>query len=74
VPNVSTFDGIQDLFSLCNLVEMANILHPETYVRGSLCVHKQCEMMEGRALSWEMVAWVLGNYEFDGHLTVEDFY
>ncbi|KAF8803030.1 hypothetical protein BYT27DRAFT_7003283, partial [Phlegmacium glaucopus] len=31
VPDVSTFDGIHDLFSLCNLVEMANILHPETY-------------------------------------------
>jgi hypothetical protein len=73
VPDVSTFDGIHDLFSLCNIVEMANILHPETYVRRGLSMSERQEMIKGRAISRAIVAWVISNYEIDV-ISMETFY
>jgi hypothetical protein len=73
VPDVSTFDGIHDLFSLCNLVEMANILHPETYNDEGLRVSERQEMIRGRALSRAIVAWVISNYETE-EVSTESFY
>ncbi|KAF8228221.1 hypothetical protein L208DRAFT_1292590, partial [Tricholoma matsutake] len=34
VPDPSTFDGLHDLFLLCNIIEMANILHLDSYHGG----------------------------------------
>lgn len=73
VPDVSTFDGIHDLFSVCNIVEMANILHPGTYSEEGLRVSERQEMIRGRALSRAIVAWVISNYETEG-LSTESFY
>ncbi|KAF8803042.1 hypothetical protein BYT27DRAFT_7110523 [Phlegmacium glaucopus] len=36
LPDVTNFDGLLDLFSLCNLLELANILHPDTYTLPGL--------------------------------------
>ena len=75
VPDVSTFDGIYDIFSLCNLVEMANILHPGTYSDEGLRAPERLEMIRGRALSRAVVAWVISNYETeDSEVTIESFY
>ena len=74
-PDVSTFDGIHDIFSLCNLVEMANILHPGTYSKEGLRAPERLEMIRGRALSRAVVAWVISNYETeDSEITIESFY
>lgn len=65
VPDPLTFAGLQDLFSLCNVVEMANVLHPDTYRHPGLCVSQRQEMIKGRALSRAIVAWVVSNYEIE---------
>jgi hypothetical protein len=69
------FDGIHDVFSLCNLVEMANIVHPSTYSKEGLCPSERLEMIRGRALSQAVVGWVISNYEIeDSEVTTESFY
>ena len=73
VPDVSKFDGMLDLFSLCNLVEMANILHPMSYDGGGLSVSERLGMIRGRAISRAIVAWVISNYEVED-MSTETFY
>jgi hypothetical protein len=68
-----TFRGIHDLFSLCNIVEMANILHPDSYHAPGLRVSQRQEMIRGRASSRAVVQWIISNYEIEG-LTTECFY
>ncbi|KAF8220622.1 hypothetical protein L208DRAFT_1332790 [Tricholoma matsutake] len=72
VPDPSTFDGIHDLFSLCNVIEMANILHPDSYHTG-LSVSQQQEMIRGQFLSRAIVSWVISNYDIE-LVTTETFY
>jgi hypothetical protein len=56
---------MHDLFSLCNIVEMANILNPESYRTGLHTSHRQ-EIIRGRALSRAIVSWVtISNYEIE---------
>ena len=73
VPDVSNFNGMQDLFSLCNVVEMANILHPESYSDEGLRVSVRQDMIRGRALSRAIVAWVISNYDIEV-VSTETFY
>ena len=73
VPDVSNFNGLQDLFSLCNIVEMANILHPESYSDEGLRVSVRQDMISGRALSRAIVAWVISNYDIEV-VSTETFY
>jgi hypothetical protein len=73
VPDVSTFDGIHDLFSLCNIVEMANIVHPDTYSDEGLPASERLEMIRGRSLSRAIVSWVISNYETE-EVSMESFY
>jgi hypothetical protein len=63
---------MQNLFSLCNIVEMANILHPESYHTGLRAAHR-LEMIRGRVLSRAIISWVISNYEIE-HLSTETFY
>ena len=72
VPDPSTFEGMHTLFSLCNIVEMANILHPESYDTGLRASHR-LEMIRGRFLSRAIVSWVISNYEIE-HVSMEAFY
>lgn len=73
MPDPSTFDGIHDLFSLCNIVEMANILHPESYQPKGLGISQRQDMIRGRVLSRAIIAWVIGNYEIE-HVSTDTFY
>jgi hypothetical protein len=73
VPDVANFNGMQDLFSLCNIVEMANILHPESYGDNGLRVSVRQDMIQGRALSRAIVAWVISNYDIET-VSTEMFY
>ena len=73
VPVVSSFNGMQDLFSLCNIIEMANILHPESYSDEGLHVSVRQDMIHGQALSRAIVAWVISNYDVEV-VSTETFY
>jgi hypothetical protein len=63
---------MHSLFSLCNIVEMANILHPESYHTGLRASHR-LEMIRGRELSRAIISWVISNYEIE-HVSTETFY
>jgi hypothetical protein len=74
VPDVSTFEGLHDLFSLLNIVELSNVLHFGTYVVPSLPAFERKEMIHGRLKAREIVQWVLQNYTFAGGDSIETFY
>jgi hypothetical protein len=73
VPDVSNFNGMLDLFSLCNIIEMANILHPDSYSEEGLRVSVRQDMIGGRALSRAIVLWVISNYDIEV-VSAETFY
>lgn len=74
VPNVSTFEGLHDLFSLLNILELSNILHFKTYTKTGLTGAERKEMIRGRLKAREIVRWVLRNYLFEGEHSIESFY
>ena len=74
VPNVSMFEGLHDLFSLLNILELSNILHFKTYTKTGLTGAEWKEMIRGRLKAREIICWVLQNYLFEGEHSIESFY
>jgi hypothetical protein len=71
---VSQFDGLQDLFSVLNLIELSNILHFATYSSDGLPASEQKDMIHGRLKAREIVIWVIKNYKFEDLYDIETFY
>jgi hypothetical protein len=63
-----------DLFSLCNILELANVTHHATYNPGGLKAPERQQIIFGRAKSREVVTWVLRNYELQGDISLQDFF
>ena len=74
VPDISSFDGLHDLFTICNLIELSNAVHPLSYSSHGLDPAERYDMIQARRKSREVVTWVLSNYEFEGDATIELFY
>ena len=74
VPDLSTFEGIHDLFTLCNVIELANAAHPDTYEPPGIPAPDRMLMLHARKQSREIVTWVVANYEFEGQHSIDWFY
>jgi hypothetical protein len=74
VPHVSSFDGLHDLFTICNIVEFSNAVHPRTYTVQGVDPAERYDMIQARKKSREIVAWIFRNYELVGETTIEWFY
>jgi hypothetical protein len=74
VPDISHFDGLQDLFSVLNLIELSNILHFATYLSDGLPASERKQMIHGRLKAREITAWVIQNYRFEDSYDIEHFY
>lgn len=74
VPDVRTFDGILDLFSLCNILEMSNIIHFQTYLSPGLSVTERMGMIQGRKRTREVLGWLFNNYGLDGDLSLREVF
>jgi hypothetical protein len=74
VPDVSSFDGLYDLFTVCNLVELSNAVNPQTYTLHGLDFAERYDMIQARKKTREIVAWVFRNYELEGGASIESFY
>jgi hypothetical protein len=59
VPDVATFEGLHDLFSMLNILELSNILHFKTYEKSGLSAAEWKEMIHGRLKARKIVQWVL---------------
>jgi hypothetical protein len=68
------FQGLQDLFSLLNILELSDILHFKTYTKTGLTGAGQKEMIWGRLRAYEIVEWILQNYVVKGGHLIETFY
>lgn len=58
IPDVFTFDGLLDVFSLCNIMELGNIIHYKTYTDDGLGPIQRQKMIEGRAIARHVRHWV----------------
>lgn len=76
VPYVGDFDGLLDIFTICNIMEASNILHHKTYRPGmtGLTVDDRLQMIHGRIRARQILAWVFANYAFEGDVSMEMFY
>ena len=74
MPDPSTFDGLLNLFTVCNLIELSNIAHPKTYTPHGLGPEERYDLVHARKQSRQIVTWVLGSFEFEGEVSIEDFY
>jgi hypothetical protein len=76
VPYVGDFDGLLDVFSVCNIMEASNILHHKSYHAGTkgLTADDRMQMIHGRIRARQILAWVFTNYAFEGDILIETFY
>jgi hypothetical protein len=76
VPYVGDFDGLLDVFSVCNIMEASNILHHKSYRAGTkgLTADDRMEMIHGHIRARQILAWVFTNYAFEGNVSIETFY
>ena len=68
VPDVSTFEGTLDLFMLCVIMELGDLLNPlaykKKYHRGCNCDHDQLCTIHAHGLSRELRKWWRTQYIF----------
>jgi len=65
VPNVSTFEGTIDLFMICVIMELGNLLNPQAYRRGTH-PERQCDpiaTLYSRGLARDIMDWWHAHYE-----------
>jgi hypothetical protein len=74
LPDIATYEGVLGIFSLCNVVEMANITHHQTYCEGGLTVHERLEMINGRSVSRKLLRWLFRNYNLSGNTSIQTLY
>lgn len=58
IPNIFTFNGLIDVLSLCNLAELANVLHYKTYTSGGLTGAERKKMIHGRQMARRIRLWL----------------
>jgi hypothetical protein len=63
VPKLNTADGVMDLFSLLNVIELSNILHPLSYAASSLRLKERLQMIYARKLARIILWWFWCNYD-----------
>jgi hypothetical protein len=63
VPKLNTADGVVDLFSLLNVIELSNILHPLSYTTSGLQLKERLQMIHARKLGRIILRWFWCNYD-----------
>lgn len=74
LPNVMTTDGIVDILSLYNLLELGNVLHPHTYTPDGIPSTDRHLLMQARALGRSLVSCLIQRVAWEGaDLDLETF-
>lgn len=63
IPDIFTFDGLIDILSLCNLMELGNVIHYETYTDKGMNSFERRRMITGRTFSRLVKSWLAANIE-----------
>jgi hypothetical protein len=63
VPKLNTINGVTDLFSLLNLMELSDILNPFSYTALGLPLKDRVQMIHARKLSRIILRWFFCKYE-----------
>lgn len=58
VPDIFTFDGLLDVYSICNLMELGNVVHYQTYTEDGLGALERQKMIEGRVTARHICRWL----------------
>jgi len=58
------FDGILDLLSLCNVMELGNVLSKATYQVGGMPSYQRHQLIQARLLCRKLVGWLGSTFEF----------
>lgn len=62
IPDITTFSGILDVLSICNIMELANIINSKMY--GDEIQHRERhEMILGREIARNLIALIFSHYE-----------
>ena len=59
LPDLETFEGIQETFAVINVLEMSDILHPKTYQKYPLKCEEQMAMITSHQLARRLTNWIL---------------
>lgn len=63
IPDIFTFEGLLDVLSLCNLMELGNIIHYKTYTSDGINAEERRKMIAGRACGHQVRKWPAANIE-----------
>ena len=76
VPNINEFNGLLDIFSVCNIMEASNIIHHKSYLQSlsRLTVGERLQMIHGRVMARRILVWIFANYAFEEDISIQTFY
>jgi hypothetical protein len=63
IPDIFTFEGLLDVLSLCNLMELANVTHYKSYTDEGIGTSERHKMITGRACARKIRKWLAANVE-----------
>lgn len=58
IPDIFSFQGLLDVLSLCNLMELGNVMHYMTYTEKGMDVQQRWRMIAGRVVSRKVKSWL----------------
>lgn len=62
LPNLEHFEGVLDLFALCTIMELMNVLHPGTYQENGLSRLERDECAVARGKCRDILQWFFARY------------
>jgi hypothetical protein len=63
IPDIFTFEGLLHVLSLCNLMELANVIHYKSYTDEGIGTSERHKMITGQACAQKIRKWLAANVE-----------
>lgn len=63
IPSLSTSEGVLDMFSICILTELSNVLSLQTYSEQGMSVSDREHCVQARQRSRDLLDWFFSTYE-----------
>lgn len=63
VPDVFTFNGLLDILSICNLMELGNVIHYKSYTQDGLSSTERANVVQGRVFARQVRCWLRNSVE-----------
>jgi len=63
LPNIMEFEGVLDLFSLCNAIELLNVTYFHTYGPQGIATRERLQFIHARSKARSLIEWFWAHFD-----------